>query len=165
MGLTNTYILLKRKKGTTIKSQWFLPKDNYRLSTRSPAAVLSFDLINDRKCACSVPIYDECPSAVVHCISSESIEDMSSDITDCELFTYDIMHSGSKNDSSPSSITTEDTKLQNTSIEEEYVYNKYNEECNWYQTKMTLKGFRDCKIEGRSATDFWCCSQDFIRPM
>lgn len=169
IGLTNTYVLLKRKKGTTIKSHWFLPKDNYRLSSRAPAAVLSFDLANDRKCECFVPNYDEHPLAVKHCISNESVEDVHSDMTETavassELCMYD-MSSESKNDSSLSSMATEDTKSQNRLTEEEYDNNKYNEECSWYQTKMTLKGFRDCKIDGRSVTDFWCCPRDFERPV
>ena len=132
MGLTNTYVLLKRKKGTTSKSHWFLPKDNYRLSTRASAAILSFDLTSNGKCACPVLDYDQSPSILTQSISNESVEDLSSNMTDTattssELFTYD-MGNDTKNDSSLSSMTTDDTNSQNGSIEEECFISKYNED-------------------------------------
>lgn len=151
------FILLKLKKGIVAKSEWFLPKDNYKISPRISHVCVSFNTKTDSLCNC---LSSDLDSEFTPFIDSDSSETSSPSSMISSLSNTDSV--GIELSSVSDDVSLEED-IKNYCFATDFVRNDFNgDNENWFQTKQSLKGFRDCKINGKPVVDFWHQSQYFI---
>uniref|UniRef100_A0A1B6DUJ5 MAD2L1-binding protein n=1 Tax=Clastoptera arizonana TaxID=38151 RepID=A0A1B6DUJ5_9HEMI len=150
LGLTNMFVLLKFRNGITSKSGWFFPKDNYKISPRFSNVNLSFETNKLASCTCFTPILNSniTPYSDSDCSGNDSSTSFGAPLSNPKRNCVEV--------SSETSLDIECEIIQ-CCCSGDYVRTNpvFSDSENWFQTKQSLKGFRDFKIDGKPIVDIW----------
>lgn len=135
VGLTNVFILLKTSENLTLRSETFHLKSLYEVPVRTLQITFNLKTTNIQpKCSClsesGIPIFCDTPAkhsnTVGNVIYSQPRNEEKRNVGD-------ILGSNDENGNE----------------------NEVDDDCNWYQFNCSIKGFKDCKIDGIPASNIW----------